>query len=89
MVPEDLRDTRRGREVRVLVAVANSSPSEVWVEVWLESMVVLEGSAMKGTGISELVVDSEIGGGAPAEDMVDGLAVSSGCLCGFLKKDLH
>jgi len=89
IVPEDLRDPKRGRDVRGLGAATVSSPSEVWVEVWFESVVVVEGSAMEGTGALDLVVDSEVEGvGASAEDMVDDWVSSRGCLCTCLKEGI-
>lgn len=56
MVPEDLRVPRRGRVIRPLGLVF-SLPSELDVDVWLESFLGtgVEGSAMDGVSVSGLV----------------------------------
>lgn len=77
-MPEDLRDPRRGREVRVLSAAVVPSASELCVDVWLEYVVVVVvGSAIEGTGSSGFLVDSEAEeAGAAFVDMMGDLRES-------------
>ncbi len=54
--------------------VGVSLTSGVWMETWLESVVVVEGSTTKGMGIAVWILGTEIEGmGAPAVDMVNGI----------------
>lgn len=77
IVPEDLREPRRGREERVALGwMGVSSASEVDVEVWLESVLewVVKGSATEGTGASGLMVVVDVVS-TWSEDMMGGLYV--------------
>jgi len=74
-VPELLRNPSRGREVKVLGVVGVSLMSGVWMEIWLESVVVVEGSTTRGMGIAVWILGTEMEGmGAPAVDMVRSMA---------------
>lgn len=79
MVPEDLRVPRAGRTLREFERERrSSSPSEVEVEVWLDSaldlidFVLTEGSASEGTTFAS-VVEAEVM--ASEEAIAEGMSV--------------